>query len=90
MLAFGRLVLCAAITIWVAIAIPARADEPAPDIALFATRDEAKAHCPADIVIEITLPEGFYLHGDRGFGGASLGRVFVCRSEILGAAAARR
>ena len=60
----------------------AQADQPVQRIDLFATLAEAQLHCPGGGVIDIRLPEGFYLHGDRGFGGASLDRVYLCRGEL--------
>ena len=58
-------------------------DAPAARIELFANLAEARAHCPADAVIQVVLPDGFYLHGDRGMGGVSLDQVFVCKAEAL-------
>ena len=54
----------------------------APILRLFASEAEAHAHCPADKAIRIELPDGFFLHGDRGFGGASLDHVYICRDEV--------
>ena len=66
-------------------AVPALAGDdppkPLPAFPLFGDEAEARAHCPADTVLRIDLPDGFYLHGDRGFGGVSLDHVFVCRDE---------
>ncbi|HEY1722640.1 MAG TPA: hypothetical protein VGG27_15455 [Magnetospirillaceae bacterium] len=63
------------------LAIAAEDAATPPRLPLFGSVEEARHHCPNDTVIRIDLPEGFYLHGDRGIGGASLDRVFVCRDE---------
>jgi len=65
------------------VARAAENDPPRPTLALRLFDDEAaaRAHCPADTVLRIDLPDGFFLHGDRGFGGVSLDHVFVCRDE---------
>lgn len=55
-----------------------------PTLTLFGSEAEARAHCPGDTVAKVILPDGFFLHGDRGMGGTSLARIFVCRDEALG------
>lgn len=78
-----------AIALWPAWFDPAWAAESdppkaSPTLQLFAEEAEARAHCPTDRVIRIEMPEGFFLHGDRGFGGVSLDHVYLCRDETVG------
>ena len=63
---------------------------PVQTLTLFGSLAEARHHCPEDRVIKIVLPDGFYLHGDRGFGGSSLNQVFVCSSEAASIFATRK
>jgi|SRR5579871_6611751 len=67
-------------------ALAQSADSAQPEmksLTLFDDVKDARNHCPSDTVIRIDLPKGFYLHGDHGFGGESLGRVYVCRDAAI-------
>lgn len=82
---FRRAMPAATLVLVIGLAPVADAADPdrgSPTLRLFANEAEARAHCPADKAIRIELPDGFFLHGDRGFGGASLDHVYVCRDEV--------
>jgi hypothetical protein len=83
------------VSLWASAPYSATAAQPdsiaaTPTVRLFASEAEAHAHCPTDKPIRIELPDGFFLHGDRGFGGASLDHVYICRDEVTRLFAGRR
>jgi hypothetical protein len=89
------LLFLAAVASTASTALPAMAAaaDDAPHVAtleLFGSLPEARQHCPNDAVIRIVLPDGFYLHGDRGMGGNSISRVFVCSGEAVQVFTARK
>ncbi len=86
MLGMRHLLSCLAAGLAASVTTAAVAAEPnpqpaVPTLTLFGSLPEAQKHCPNDIVVQLVLPEGFYLHGDRGFGGSSLDHVFLCANE---------
>jgi hypothetical protein len=53
----------------------------AAEAQLFQFEQQAKLHCPDDIVVWVTLPTGIYnLRGERWYGSTKHGS-FVCRAE---------
>jgi len=53
----------------------------AAEAQLFQFEQQAKLHCPDDIVVWVTLPTGIYnLPGERWYGSTKHGS-FVCRAE---------
>jgi hypothetical protein len=53
----------------------------AADAPLFQFEQQAKVHCPDDVVVWVNLPTGIYnLPGERWYGSTKHGS-FVCRAE---------
>jgi hypothetical protein len=72
--------LFAALAVLIALlTVPAFAQGPRPD--LFSTEQQAKQHCPADVVVWLNLPSGVYhFQGQRWYGNTKAG-AYVCRKE---------
>jgi hypothetical protein len=73
--------IAVAILLSVELALSAPAAAAANSPPTFASEQEAKKHCPSDVVVWLNLPTGVYhFKGQRWYGRTKSG-AFVCKKE---------